>query len=57
MNLCAGGRVHSNQLPEIAVSNPYVKSYVTFIAFLAVTKIVVAPIVQNLNVPLLKDVL
>lgn len=39
------------------MSNPYVKSYITFIAFLAVTKIVVAPIVQNLNVPLLKDVL
>ncbi len=39
------------------MSNPYVKSYLTFVVFLAVTKIVVAPIVQNLNVPLLKDVL
>jgi len=35
----------------------YVHSYLTFVVFLAVTKIVVAPIAQNLNVPLLKDVL
>lgn len=35
----------------------YVHSYLTFIAFLAVTRIVVAPIATNMNIPILKDVL
>lgn len=33
--------------------NAYVKSYITFFAFLAITKIVVSPILKKSNVPLL----
>lgn len=36
--------------------NHYVKSYLTFLAFMAVTKIVVAPVVKSMNVPLLGDI-
>lgn len=35
----------------------YVHSYLTFVAFLAVTRIVVAPLAQSMQVPILKDVL
>ncbi len=35
----------------------HVKSYLTFLAFMAVTKIVVKPIVTQLNIPLVSDVL
>lgn len=34
----------------------YVKSYLTFFAFMAVTTIIVRPIVKSLNVPLLNDI-
>lgn len=37
--------------------NAHVKSYLWFIGFLALTKIVVKPIADNLNVPLVKDIL
>lgn len=36
--------------------NQYVKSYITFFAFMVVTKVVVAPIVKSLNIPLLSDI-
>lgn len=36
--------------------NEHVKSYIWFVAFLAVTKIVVAPIAKNLNIPLVSDI-
>jgi hypothetical protein len=35
--------------------NAYVKSYATFVAFLLVTKIVVAPLAKSMNVPYLSD--
>lgn len=35
----------------------YLHSYLTFVAFLAVTRIVVAPIATSMNIPILKDVL
>lgn len=35
--------------------NGYVKSYITFFAFLAVTKIVVAPVLKSMKVPYLSD--
>jgi hypothetical protein len=34
-----------------------VKSYMYFVAFLAITKIVVAPIAKSLNVPIVSDIL
>lgn len=34
-----------------------VKSYLWFIGFMAVTKLVVAPVAKQLNVPLISDVL
>lgn len=34
-----------------------IKSYVYFLAFMALTKIVVKPIADNLNIPLVKDIL
>lgn len=37
--------------------NSHVKSYLWFLGFMAVTKMVVKPITDNLNIPLLKDVL
>jgi hypothetical protein len=37
--------------------NTHVKSYLWFVAFMAVTKIVVKPIVGSLNIPLVKDIL
>ena len=37
--------------------NEHVKSYLYFIAFMAVTKIVVAPIAKSLNVPIVSDIL
>lgn len=36
--------------------NAYVKSYLTFFAFMAVTTILVKPLVRSLNVPLLTDI-
>lgn len=36
--------------------NQYVKQYLTFFAFMAVTAIVVRPVIRSLNVPLLNDV-
>lgn len=35
--------------------NTHIKSYLWFLGFLAVTKIVIKPIAENMNVPLLKD--
>lgn len=35
--------------------NAHLKSYAWFVGFLLVTKIIVAPIATNLNVPYLKD--
>lgn len=35
----------------------YVHSYLAFVAFLAVTRIVVAPLATSMNIPILKDVL
>lgn len=35
----------------------HVKSYLWFLAFLAVTKIVVKPIADNMNIPLVKTIL
>lgn len=35
----------------------HLKAYGWFLVFMAVTKIVVKPIADNLNVPLVKDVL
>jgi hypothetical protein len=37
--------------------NSTVKSYLWFIGFMAVTKLVVAPVAKQLNVPLISDVL
>lgn len=37
--------------------NAQVKSYLWFVGFLAITKIVVAPLAKSLNVPLISDVL
>lgn len=34
-----------------------VKSYLWFIGFMAVTKLVVAPVAKQLNVPIISDVL
>lgn len=36
--------------------NGYAKSYLTFFAFLAITKIVVAPLLKSVNVPLISDI-
>lgn len=36
--------------------NAYVKNYAMFLAFLAVTKIVVAPIAKQMNIPVLSSV-
>lgn len=36
--------------------NSHIKSYVWFLVFALVTKVVVKPIATNLNVPLLKDI-
>ena len=36
--------------------NQHVKSYIWFVGFLALTKIVVAPIAKNMNIPLLSDI-
>lgn len=35
----------------------YLKSYLMFVAFLAVTKIVVSPVAKQLNIPVISDVL
>ena len=37
--------------------NAHLKSYAWFLGFLALTKIVVKPMVDSFNIPLLKDVL
>lgn len=37
--------------------NSTVKSYLWFLGFMAVTKIVVAPVAKQLNIPLVSDVL
>lgn len=36
--------------------NSTVKSYLYFLAFLAVTKMVVKPVANQVNVPILKDI-
>lgn len=36
--------------------NAHVKSYLWFLGFMAVTKLVVAPIATNMNLPLVKDI-
>jgi hypothetical protein len=36
--------------------NSTVKSYLYFLAFLAVTKMVVKPVANQMNLPLLKDI-
>lgn len=36
--------------------NAYIKQYAVFVAFLAVTKIVVAPIAKQMNIPVLSSV-
>ena len=35
--------------------NQYVKSYAIFLAMMVATKVVVAPILKNMNVPYLSD--
>lgn len=35
----------------------YLKSYGIFVVFMAVTKLVVAPVVKQLNVPIVSDIL
>ena len=37
--------------------NAHVKSYLWFLGFMAVTKIVVAPVAKQLNIPVVSDVL
>ena len=37
--------------------NATVKSYLWFIGFLAVTKMVVSPVAKQLNIPIVSDVL
>lgn len=37
--------------------NSHIKSYLWFIGFMAVTKLVVAPVAKQLNIPLVSDVL
>lgn len=37
--------------------NSTVKSYLWFLGFMAVTKIVVAPVAKQLNIPMISDVL
>lgn len=37
--------------------NAHIKSYLWFLGFMAVTKLVVKPITSNLNVPLLNDII
>lgn len=37
--------------------NQHIKSYLWFVGFLAVTKLVVAPVAKQLNIPLVSDVL
>lgn len=36
--------------------NAHVKSYLWFLGFLAVTKVVVAPVAKQLNIPLVSDI-
>lgn len=36
--------------------NGYVKSYLTFFAFLAITKIVVGPALKSVNIPIVSSV-
>lgn len=37
--------------------NAHVKSYLIFIAYMAVTKIVVAPVAKQLNIPVVSTIL
>ncbi len=37
--------------------NAHVKSYLYFVAFLAVTKMVVAPVAKQLNIPIVSNIL
>ena len=46
-----------SQPSESLKMNAHVKSYLWFIAFMAVTKIVVKPVANSLNIPLVKDIL
>ncbi len=36
--------------------NAHIKSYLWFLGFMAVTKIVVAPVAKQLNIPLVSDI-
>ena len=36
--------------------NAHIKSYLWFLGFLAVTKVVVAPVAKQLNIPLVSDI-
>lgn len=36
--------------------NQHIKSYLWFLGFMAVTKLVVGPIAANMNIPLVKDI-
>jgi hypothetical protein len=48
--------VRFTNTPEPSM-NAHVKSYLIFVAYMAVTKIVVAPVVKQLNIPVISDVL
>lgn len=37
--------------------NAHLKSYLWFVGFMAVTKIVVAPVAKQLNIPIVSDIL
>lgn len=36
--------------------NAHIKSYLWFLGFMAVTKIVVAPVAKQLNIPMVSDI-
>lgn len=43
--------------PGAIQMNSTIKSYLWFVGFMAVTKLVVAPVAKQLNIPLVSDVL
>lgn len=51
------GAVFFLNQPGAIQMNSTVKSYLWFLGFMAVTKIVVAPVAKQLNIPLVSDVL
>lgn len=50
------GPVFYHQQPDPSM-NATVKSYLYFLAFMAVTKMVVKPVATQMNIPVLKDML